>query len=463
MEPTASLYVVHRVPSKAEGRDSGLQSRVDDGKERRTRDGVTRVLAEKDRSIVLSGNSSSAQRVLRARTPIRILVGRAYHGGRKAQDHKYRLGGSILYPTREVTGDLGEICIGHETGVFEQTEDLTVLCLVREDNCFWEPLRVVSSGKENKDRQRRLEAAEKAKAHRSKREALKSKAKNVRQAQTPVQAATMETVLSSFVRPEAFSELQPLPLAPKSLSFLLLLAFLPFPSEKCNPDADADLEHGDSCTEDERNNNVDPMAEIKKEPDEYMRLLEYIDYEAQRVKCGGDEGEGEDEEKEWRVWYAPWKKVTVKEERKRKGSARQLETDMLQGLPNNEITTCRNRFRYNGLESPRENPILKFLSYFKAPVLYVMELAVILAAGLRDWIDFGIIIGIFALNAFLKAGIAMKATGVRNGEEQVIEVWEIVPGDIIVVEEGQTVPADGKVRSPSLFGRKGGEGAEKGV
>ncbi|TFK54167.1 hypothetical protein OE88DRAFT_1805950 [Heliocybe sulcata] len=73
-------------------------------------------------------------------------------------------------------------------------------------------LRIVSSGKENKDRQHRLEAVEKAKARRSKREALKSKAKNVAQAQTPEQAATTETVLSSFLRPEAFSELAPLPL-----------------------------------------------------------------------------------------------------------------------------------------------------------------------------------------------------------------------------------------------------------
>ena len=36
----------------------------------------------------------------------------------------------------------------------------------------------------------------------------------------------------------------------------------------------------------------------------------------------------------------------------------------------------------------------------------------------------------------LKAGIAMKATVVRNGQEQDVEAREIVPGDIIIVEEG---------------------------
>jgi H+-transporting ATPase len=44
------------------------------------------------------------------------------------------------------------------------------------------------------------------------------------------------------------------------------------------------------------------------------------------------------------------------------------------------------------LLSSHPNPFLKFLSYFQGPVLYVMELAVLLAAGLRDWIDFGVIV-----------------------------------------------------------------------
>ena len=76
----------------------------------------------------------------------------------------------------------------------------------------------------------------------------------------------------------------------------------------------------------------------------------------------------------------------------------------------------------------------------------VMEIAVLLAAGLRAWIDFGVIIGILLLNAVvgwyqekqaadvvasLKGDIAMKATVVRDGLEQEILAREIVPGDIV--------------------------------
>lgn len=75
-----------------------------------------------------------------------------------------------------------------------------------------------------------------------------------------------------------------------------------------------------------------------------------------------------------------------------------------------------------------------------------MELAVLLAAGIRDWIDFGVIIGILMLNAMvgwyqekqaadvvasLKGDIAMKAWVVRNGQEEEILARELVPGDIV--------------------------------
>lgn len=75
-----------------------------------------------------------------------------------------------------------------------------------------------------------------------------------------------------------------------------------------------------------------------------------------------------------------------------------------------------------------------------------MELAAVLAAGLQDWIDFGVIIAILLLNAgvgwyqekqaadvvaSLRGDIALRATVVRDGTEQDIKAREIVPGDIV--------------------------------
>jgi len=79
-----------------------------------------------------------------------------------------------------------------------------------------------------------------------------------------------------------------------------------------------------------------------------------------------------------------------------------------------------------------------------------MEIAVLIAAGLRDWIDFGVIIGILMLNAIvgwyqekqaadvvasLKGDIAMKATAIRNGAEETILARELVPGDIVSLQD----------------------------
>lgn len=42
---------------------------------------------------------------------------------------------------------------------------------------------------------------------------------------------------------------------------------------------------------------------------------------------------------------------------------------------------------------------------------------------------------------------------VRDGKELEIEGREVVPGDIAIVEEGQTIPADGKVDEKSHSSR----------
>lgn len=79
-----------------------------------------------------------------------------------------------------------------------------------------------------------------------------------------------------------------------------------------------------------------------------------------------------------------------------------------------------------------------------------MELAVVLSAGLEDWIDFGVIIGILCGNAAvgwyqekqaadvvasLKGDIALKVSAVRDGKEQEVLARELVPGDVVCYNE----------------------------
>ncbi|KAJ7834384.1 plasma-membrane proton-e [Mycena olivaceomarginata] len=200
----------------------------------------------------------------------------------------------------------------------------------------------------------------------------------------------------------------------------------------------------------------------KYEGEEYDVLLRYAKDQAELASKGGTE-EDEDEEGEGqrkRVWYAPWRTVKVESDKERKIPADWLQTDMKQGLSDSDVETRRKEFGFNELQSPKENQLLKFISYFRGPILYTMEIAVVLSAGLQDWIDFGVIIAILFLNAGvgwyqekqagdivseLKAGIALKAFVVRGGKEVEVEAREVVPGDILILEEGNTIPADAKI------------------
>ncbi|KAF9883951.1 hypothetical protein FE257_002633 [Aspergillus nanangensis] len=193
--------------------------------------------------------------------------------------------------------------------------------------------------------------------------------------------------------------------------------------------------------------------------DEYGKLVKYASTFRDAAKT-----EGEEDYELRRVWYAPWKKRKVRVKDLDAAGANYpedwLTTDIRQGLPQSEIPIRRRVTGWNELVSEKTNPIAQILGYFRGPILYVMELAVLLAAGLEDWIDFGVIIGILCLNAAvgwyqekqaadvvasLKGDIAMRATVVRDGHEQEILARELVPGDVIVIGEGQVVPADSRV------------------
>ncbi|KAI1932371.1 plasma membrane H+-ATPase [Ophidiomyces ophidiicola] len=143
-----------------------------------------------------------------------------------------------------------------------------------------------------------------------------------------------------------------------------------------------------------------------------------------------------------------------------------LQTDTRIGLTDQEVTVRRKKFGLNQMKEEKENLILKFFSYFVGPIQFVMEAAAVLAAGLQDWVDFGVICGLLLLNACvgfiqeyqagsivdeLKKTLALKAVVLRNGRLAEIEAPEVVPGDILQVEEGTIIPADGRIVTEDAF------------
>ncbi|EGX88827.1 Plasma membrane ATPase (Proton pump) [Cordyceps militaris CM01] len=143
-----------------------------------------------------------------------------------------------------------------------------------------------------------------------------------------------------------------------------------------------------------------------------------------------------------------------------------LQTDSRVGLTEAEVIQRRRKYGLNQMKEEKENLILKFFGYFVGPIQFVMEAAAVLAAGLQDWVDFGVICALLLLNAAvgfiqefqagsiveeLKKTLALKAVVLRDGTLKEIEAPEVVPGDILQVEEGTIIPADGRIVTEDAF------------
>jgi P-type Ca2+ transporter type 2C len=154
--------------------------------------------------------------------------------------------------------------------------------------------------------------------------------------------------------------------------------------------------------------------------------------------------------------------------------AQALEIDARRGLTADAARLRLERFGPNELASERPPPAWRrFLAQFQDVLVILLLVATVISAGLwaieRDAPLPYEAIAIFAvvlLNAAmgfvqesraeaavaaLRAMSAADATVIRDGERRSVPASELVPGDIILIEEGNTIPADGRlVESASL-------------
>ena len=100
---------------------------------------------------------------------------------------------------------------------------------------------------------------------------------------------------------------------------------------------------------------------------------------------------------------------------------------------------------------------MRFLSQFHNVLIYVLLAAGFVKLMLNLWLDASVILGVVVINAllgFLQEGKAEKALDsirnmlspeartLRDGEPRMIPSEELVPGDIVLLESGDKVPAD---------------------
>lgn len=143
---------------------------------------------------------------------------------------------------------------------------------------------------------------------------------------------------------------------------------------------------------------------------------------------------------------------------------RTLKTNIRGGLNEEEVVFRRSKYGENKLEDkPKESLIIKLLKQFNDFMIIILIIASIISAavsyfqGENDYIDSVIIIAIVILNAImgvvqeakaeksieaLKEMTPPRAKVIRSGVTEEINAEELVPGDIIILEAGNYVPAD---------------------
>ncbi|MDD5690064.1 MAG: HAD-IC family P-type ATPase, partial [Caldisericia bacterium] len=101
-----------------------------------------------------------------------------------------------------------------------------------------------------------------------------------------------------------------------------------------------------------------------------------------------------------------------------------------------------------------------FISQFKSPLIYILLGAGVIVSLMGEWADAIVILAVLMLNAVigsfqegkaqntilaLKNFVETKATVLRDNKEIIIPDSEVVPGDIIILQEGEKIPADAKI------------------
>ena len=140
----------------------------------------------------------------------------------------------------------------------------------------------------------------------------------------------------------------------------------------------------------------------------------------------------------------------------------------VRGLSGDEVIQRRSRYGLNAIKKERRyNWFLLLLGQFKSPIILILLFATLLAYFLKDAVDATIILSIILISGLLSFWqergavnavsrlldlVQIKVTVLRDGRQTGVPVEEIVPGDVVILNAGDIIPADCRIlESRDLF------------
>lgn len=141
--------------------------------------------------------------------------------------------------------------------------------------------------------------------------------------------------------------------------------------------------------------------------------------------------------------------------------AQLLKSNLEDGLIESEIEEKRLVHGYNEMEGDGGvNPVKLMLKQFLNVMVLILVIAMAVSFAFKDWVEAGVIAFIMFLNAGIgfmqeyKAEKTMEslrqmasptAQVIRDGQQKTVATRDLVPGDIIILKNGDVVGADCRI------------------
>ncbi|WP_303901374.1 calcium-translocating P-type ATPase, PMCA-type [Thiohalomonas denitrificans] len=153
----------------------------------------------------------------------------------------------------------------------------------------------------------------------------------------------------------------------------------------------------------------------------------------------------------------PWHALSTED------ATRRLCASPEKGLTAPEADARREREGPNQLEEPpRAGPVRRFLEQFRGLLIQLLLFAAVLSVAIGHLQDAVVIAAVVVINAFmgfyqeyraeraleaLSAMLAPEAEVRRDGHRQMLPASELVTGDVVLLDAGDRIPADGRILS----------------
>lgn len=138
--------------------------------------------------------------------------------------------------------------------------------------------------------------------------------------------------------------------------------------------------------------------------------------------------------------------------------AEDLSTNMHAGLSPNEVQARLQQYGENRITTKKQqSSLVRFLLQFHQPLIYILLGATVLTLLLEEYTDAAVIFTVVLINSIigyvqetkalkaidaLSKSMSTRATVIRDGRQSTINSLSLVPGDVVLLQPGDKIPAD---------------------